>query len=284
MTTKKLNLIIDVARCENCNNCVIAAKDEYVGNQHAGYSAPMAKDSAEIIAIDRKVRGSAPVIDTAYLVRLCNHCDNAPCMKAGGDAVYKRHDGVVIIDPVKAKGRKDIVKSCPYGAIVWNEEEQLPQNWIFDVHLLDQGWKQPRCQQSCPTGVFETLKVTDAQMQAQAEVEQLEVLLPKLDTKPRVYYRNLHRFNRCIIAGSVVATVDGSEDCVADAEIRVEQNQTLMGSAKTDSYGEFKVDKLLPNSGEYTVIIEHPLFQKLEVNAEVGQSIYLGVLTLTPKT
>ena len=279
--SKKWNLVIDVARCENCNNCVIAAKDEYVGNEHKGYSAPLAKDSAEIIAIDRNVRGSTPVLDTAYLVRMCNHCDDAPCMKVGGDAIYKRADGIVIIDPDKAHGRKDIVKSCPYGAIVWNEERQLPQTWIFDAHLLDQGWERPRCQQSCPTDVFETVKTTDAQMQQRVASENLEVLHPQLNTKPRVFYKNLHRFNRCIIGGSVVATVNGVEDCVEGANVRVEQNQQVQGTAVTDAYGEFKVDKLLPNSGDYQVIIELPEFNPLNVDTSLGQSIYLGVLSLS---
>ena len=54
---------------------------------------------------------------------MCNHCDNAPCSGPGRrGAVYRRPDGIVIIDPVKAKGQKQIVDSCPYGAIFWNEE------------------------------------------------------------------------------------------------------------------------------------------------------------------
>lgn len=44
-----------------------------------------------------------------------------------------------MIDPVKAKGRQDMSGSCPYQAIVWNEAEQVPQTWIFDAHLLDNG-------------------------------------------------------------------------------------------------------------------------------------------------
>lgn len=280
--TLKWNLIIDVARCENCNNCVIAAKDEYVGNDHPGYSKALAKDSADIIAIDRNVRGSTPVLDTSYLVRMCNHCDNAPCIKAGGDAVTKRDDGIVIIDPIKAKGRKEIVKSCPYGAIVWNEDEQLPQTWIFDAHLLDQGWEKPRCQQSCPTAVFETLKVSDAEMQARVKDDQLEVLHPNFKTQPRVYYRNLHRFDKCIICGSVVATINEVEDCLSGALITVKQNGQEIGKATSDTYGEFKVDKLLPDSGDYEVTITHEGFKPLTVKATLGESLYLGVLELTP--
>ena len=67
------------------------------------------------------------MIDVAYVPTMCNHCDNAPCVAKGGGAVTKRDDGIVIIDPVKAKGRKDLVETCPYGHIWWNEELQVPQ-------------------------------------------------------------------------------------------------------------------------------------------------------------
>ena len=78
----------------------------------------------------------------------------------GGGAVAKRADGIVLIDPVKAKGRKDLVESCPYGHIWWNEEHKLPQAWTFDAHLIDHGWKQTRGQQSCPTAAMRASSVT----------------------------------------------------------------------------------------------------------------------------
>ena len=35
---------------------------------------------------------------------MCNHCDNAPCIRASsGGAMYQRPDGIVMIDPDKAK-------------------------------------------------------------------------------------------------------------------------------------------------------------------------------------
>ena len=90
-----------------------------------------------MIRIERRTRGATPMVDAAYVPRLCNHCDDAPCIRAAGDdSIRKRDDGIVIIDPVKAKGRRDLVESCPYGAIIWNEREQLPQSWFFDAHLL----------------------------------------------------------------------------------------------------------------------------------------------------
>ena len=141
----KWNLIINVAECENCNNCVLAAKDELVGNDFPGYSAPHPANGVGVIRIERHVRGEGHMVDAAYTPRMCNHCDEGPCLQAGADgAVKKREDGIVIFDPVKAKGRRDLVDSCPYGAIVWNEEQQLPQTWFFDAHLLYQGRAKTR--------------------------------------------------------------------------------------------------------------------------------------------
>ena len=98
-----------------------------------------------------KSAGSSPRSKSSIFPSLCMHCDNAPCMKvAPAGAVYKREDGLVIIDPEKAKGRREIVESCPYGAIYWNEEEQLAQKCTGCAHLIDEGWTQTRCSQGCP--------------------------------------------------------------------------------------------------------------------------------------
>ncbi len=278
---EKWNLIVDVERCENCNNCTLAAKDEYIGNNHEGYSAPAPKVGADLITIERKRRGDAPLVDAAYLVKMCNHCDDAPCQKVGGEAVTKRDDGIVIIDPEKSKGRKDIVDACPYGSIIWNEEQQIPQNFIFDAHLLDQGWKEPRLVQSCPTLVFEAFKTSDSAMQKRVVEEDLEVLQPELGTKPRVYYKNLYRFSKCFIGGTVIAEVEGIEECVNGAEVVVSQNDSVIGSTKTNAYGEFKVDKLDPNSGVYHVDVSHSRYGSVHSKASLGESQYLGDLKLT---
>jgi len=120
---KKWNLIVDVAKCTNCNCCTLASQDEHVGNEFAGYSAPMPKHGHRWIDIHSKERGSGPLMDVAYLPVMCQHCDDAPCMKAAKNgAVTKCPDGIVHIDPVKAKGQKAIAEACSYGVVKWNEE------------------------------------------------------------------------------------------------------------------------------------------------------------------
>jgi hypothetical protein len=200
-------------------------------------------------------------------------------MKAGGDAISKRDDGIVIIDPVKARGRKDIVKSCPYGAIVWNEELQLPQTWIFDAHLLDSGWTIPRCQQACPTDVFEAAKIDDSAMKARAQKENLRRLHEKLGAEPRVWYRDLDRWETCFIGGSVSATVDGRVECVAGGLVVLLRDDAVLLEMTTDAFGDFRFERLPKDSGRYQLEIRHELGVANRV-CGLGESQFLGEIRL----
>ncbi|HET9717883.1 MAG TPA: 4Fe-4S dicluster domain-containing protein [Pseudolabrys sp.] len=276
---KKWNMIIDVAECTNCNLCTLSAMDEYVGNEFRGYSAPMPKHGHKWINILQKERGQAPVIDIAYVPTMCNHCDNAPCVEKGNGAVKKRDDGIVLIDPVEGKGRKDLVDACPYGHIWWNEELQLPQAWTFDAHLIDGGWRQTRAQQSCPTGAIRAVCVDDAEMEKMVRDQDLEVMRPDLGTRPRVYYKNLWRYSSCFIAGTVSLEKNGIVDCLEGATIRLLKDSALVAETTTDNYGDFKFDRLGENSGEY--VVELSAAQgKRRVTAVLGASINLGEIRL----
>jgi Fe-S-cluster-containing dehydrogenase component len=276
---QKWNMIIDVAECTNCNLCTLAAMDEYVGNEFPGYSAPMPKHGHRWIDILQKERGQVPMIDIAYVPTMCNHCDNAPCLSKGGDAVKKREDGIVIIDPEKAKGRKDLVESCPYGHIWWNEELQLPQIWTFDAHLIDQGWQQTRGQQSCPTGAMRAIKVEDEEMARMASEQGLEVMKPEAGTRPRVYYRNLWRYSKCFIGGTISTEANGAVDCVEGAEVRLLKGEAVIAQTTSDNYGDFKFDKLEPNAGTYVVEVSAK-GRKKSFEASLGVSINLGEIRL----
>jgi Fe-S-cluster-containing dehydrogenase component len=277
----KWNLIVDVAKCTNCNLCTLANQDEHVGNEFPGYSAPMPRHGHRWIDIRSKERGSGPSVDVAYLPVMCQHCDDAPCMKAATNgAVTKRADGIVHIDPVKAKGQKAIADACPYGAVRWNEELELPQHWFFDAHLLDRGWKEPRCAQVCATGALKALKVTDEEMAAIKAREGLRELQPESATQPRVHYKNLDRYTHEFVGGTVIKTVNGVTDCVADARVRLERSGAVVGEAITDAFGEFKIDGLEPDSGRYGVVIEVGGRVAKRLDVELKNSIYVGRIDL----
>lgn len=281
MSQAKWNLVVDVANCTNCNNCALAVQDEHVGNAFPGYAAEMPKHGHRWIDIKRRERGQGTMTDVGYLPTMCQHCDDAPCMAAAQDgAVTKRPDGIVVIDPDKSRGQKQIVDACPYGAVFWNEELDIPQAWFFDAHLIDAGWTEPRCVDVCPTGALRSLKVDDAKMAKVAEDEDLEPLRPDLNTRPRVHYRNLWRYAKCFIGGTVSAERAGVVDCVEGARVVLRHAGEIVAETETDGFGDFKIDRLDPDSGDYTVELSVDGMGVERREVVLGESVNLGEIRL----
>ena len=186
---------------------------------------------------------------------------------------------IVVIDPDKSKGQKQIVDACPYGAIYWNEALEIPQAWYFDAHLLDEGWTEPRCVDVCPTGALRSVKVDDAKMAKLAEDEALEPLRPELNTRPRVHYKNLWRYAKCFIGGTVSVEADGIVDCVEGATVRLLRDGQQVAEAATDGYGDFKIDRLDAESGDYVVEISSGAGNARREVA-LGESVNLGEIRL----
>lgn len=281
---KKWTMIIDVARCTNCQNCVLATRDEYTGNEFPGYTASLPESAADWITVERRARGNDSMVDVTYLPRMCNHCEEAPCIRAaGGKAIYRRDDGIVVIDPVEARGRRDLIESCPYGVISWNEQAQVPQKWSFDAHLLDAGWSQPRCVQACPTGAMQSARLTDVELQELRGREELEELRPDLQSRPRVLYRNLHKVNRLFVGGTVTRRrLEGGSDNVAEAEVELlVPGASSATICRTDIFGDFKFDNLQAAAGvSWTLRASHPEYGHASAAGTLSESCYIGSLVL----
>ncbi|PKN65572.1 MAG: oxidoreductase [Deltaproteobacteria bacterium HGW-Deltaproteobacteria-15] len=277
---KKWNLIIDVAKCHDCNNCFISCKDEHIGNDWKPYSEAQPWHGHRWMNIMRREHGQYPKVEVAYLPVPCMHCDNPECMKAAKNgAIYKREDGIVIIDPEKAKGQKDLVGACPYGAIWWNDEKAVPQKCTFCVHLLEEGWKQPRCVQACPTGALEMVHAEDAEIQKRIKAEELEAYLPELKTKPRVYYKNLYRYTTCFVAGNVA--LQDKDECADGAKVTLRSSGKAIDKTVTNNYGDFKFDRLDENSGPYELEVSYTGYKTKKVSVEeLKASVNVGTIFL----
>lgn len=249
----KWNLFVDVEKCTGCRNCYVAVKDEYVGNAEPGYFAAQPVANATWFGVEHHERGETPFTQVTYLPRTCMHCDDAPCLKAAeGGAVSKRADGVVIIDPDKARGQRAIVAACPYGAVIWNEELDLPQAWPFDAHLLDAGWKRTRVEQACPTGALRAEKLEDGARDARLVREGWRPLAGSATTRPRVFYRGLDRLETIFVAGSIEIERGGVADCAEGATIELMRDGAVIATTRSDAFGDFRLDGLSPG-GEATL-------------------------------
>jgi len=269
-------MVIDINKCNGCYNCFLACRDEYCGNDYPPYSLAQPYTGHFWMRIIEKERGKYPKVKVAYTPLPCLHCDDALCIKAAHNGeIYRRPDGIVIIDPEKAKGQKQLLSSCPYRVIYWNEEKNIPQKCTFCAHLLDAGWKEPRCVEACPTGAlaFGDLDNPNSEVSKLVASGEVEILHPEYDMKDKVSYIGLpKRF----IAGAVV--FGDKDECAENVSV------TLMGEGgkkviKTDNYGDFEFEGL-PADKEYSVKIEHPGYAPKEFSVQTKIDVYLGDIIL----
>jgi Fe-S-cluster-containing dehydrogenase component len=220
--------------------------------------------------VDKIEHGQVPVVKLEYNVRLCNHCADAPCQKAAPEAVYRREDGLVIIDPVKANGRRDLVDACPYNAIYWNKELSLPQKCTGCAHLVDAGEK-PRCADYCQTG---GLRFGDKEEFAE-EIAQAEVRLPEDGYGPRVYYVNLPK----LFAAGNVWDPEPNENIEGAKVTLVNRDGEDVLTTETDDFGDFIFRHL--DEGSYELVIEASGFIRQTKAIELDKSRYLGDFALS---
>lgn len=223
--------LIDMTKCVGCHACQIGCKDEHCGQAWLPYTDAQPETGHFWLKLKQQERGGGSHIKVSYMPTLCNHCENAPCIKAAtNNAVYRREDGLVLIDPEKAKGQRQIVDSCPYHAIYWNEQLNVPQKCTGCAHLLegDQPISVPRCMDNCHMDVITFGEASDL------DLDGTEVLHPEYGTKPRVFYRGLPK-------KFIAATVYDPEadEVVIGAKVTATNAEFGSFTTTTDDWGDF---------------------------------------------
>lgn len=265
--------VIDISICNGCYCCQVACKDEHVGNNWLPFSRSQPDTGQFWLKLNEHIQGTVPKVKMHYIPVLCMHCDDAPCMKACPveGAIYKRYDGLVIIDPEKCNGCRNCVDVCPYGAIFFNEELCLAQKCTGCAHLLDNGWDVPRCVDACPT---HALKFED-ESELKDLISKAEIMKPEVKAKPRVYYMNIPGE---FIAGTVVNLK--KKEVVAGAKCTL--TDTASGkkiTTNTDGFGDFWFNNLKP--GSYTLNIDGDEKIKKIEHIDLSNSVNLGNVSLT---
>jgi Fe-S-cluster-containing dehydrogenase component len=235
--------VFDTSICNGCYCCQIACKDEHCGNDWTPYAKPQPETGQFWLKLTEHVRGTVPKVKVHYVARLCNHCDAPVCLDACGveGAIYKREDGLVVIDPEACTGCTNCALACPYGVIYMNDSLHIAQKCTGCAHLLDAGWKEPRCVDACPTGALKFLEESEAA----GIVAGVEVPEPDRGLSPRVYYRNLPKK---FIAGTVYDPV--KKEVIRGATCTLRKLADVVGggvgsgdggllTVRTDGFGDF---------------------------------------------
>ncbi|MGI6732343.1 MAG: 4Fe-4S dicluster domain-containing protein [Anaerovoracaceae bacterium] len=268
---KQHYIVIDVAKCSDCNNCFLACKDEHVGNKWLPYTDEQPRHGHRWMNIFQNLRGQFPRVDENYLAMPCQHCQDAPCIEAHPECISRRGDGIVLIDVEKAKGVKNIAESCPYGAIYWNEDLNIGQKCTMCAHILDNGHEpyMPRCVHSCSTQAMKYYHVEAEEMKEIAEKEGLENYKAEWGTNPHIYYKNLHLFTKAFIAGGLLK----DNECAEGVEVTL-KGDNVEASQITDYFGDFKFDGLSP--GKYSLMVDG----KEVKSVELEESLNVGSIVI----
>jgi Fe-S-cluster-containing dehydrogenase component len=271
----RYGMVIDVDTCVGCYNCFLTCRDEYAGNDYPGYSAAQPMSGMDWMKVNEIERGQYPHVKVDHVPVTCAHCDSAACVTLDQTgAIYRRPDGIVLIDPEKARGNKGLVNLCPYRQIEWNEELQLAQKCTMCAHLLDKGDPEPRCVESCPSGALVFGDLDDPSSKVAALVASgTEIMHPEYAMGEKVTYRGLPKK---FVAGTVVY---GDVDEVATAVDVVLAGEGGTVTMKTNGFGDFEFEGLA-DAATYTVTVEVPGYAPATLTASTRKDIYLGEIVL----
>ncbi len=181
---KLLGMVIDQERCIGCEACSIACKVE---NNSVDYWIKVETQGG---ANKDTPGGSFPNLTMEFLPKLCNHCENPPCVDScPEDALQKRNDGIVILDQELCSGCQACLTACPYNIIVFNENDNVVEKCHFCAHRVDQGL-EPFCLICCEGQAIHFGDLNDANSVVSKLISGNNIFQLKTEkgTNPSVYY------------------------------------------------------------------------------------------------
>ncbi|NIP72001.1 MAG: 4Fe-4S dicluster domain-containing protein [Gammaproteobacteria bacterium] len=198
---RRYAMVIDLRRCIGCDACMVACKAEF--------DVPLGVFRTWV---PYRVVGKYPTVKKQFLPRLCNHCDDPPCVRACPvGATYKVEDGGFVLQRYdRCIGCKACMASCPYNARFMLPEHRsrsritsVVDKCTFCHHRVVQGLV-PACVQTCigRARVFGDLNDPNSEVSRLVARHATQVLRPEQGTKPHVFYigadRNQTEYGRAV--------------------------------------------------------------------------------------
>lgn len=117
---KQYGMVIDLQKCVGCGCCTMTCKTE---NNTQARANGQTFNWSDII---RREEGKFPKPSFTAIPVLCNHCSDAPCVKAcpvQPKSMFKTADGITMHNDERCIGCRRCQKACPYSAMDVDKEK-----------------------------------------------------------------------------------------------------------------------------------------------------------------
>jgi anaerobic dimethyl sulfoxide reductase subunit B len=143
----QLGFFVNSDACSGCRTCQVACKDK--NNLAAGLHW---RRVYEVVAGGWLKKGDAWTnsVVAYHLSVACHHCIEPVCGKqCSVEAIWKRPDGIVLIDQSRCIKCNKCRADCPYEAIRYEAATNTVSKCDFCADLIDAG-QRPTCVSACP--------------------------------------------------------------------------------------------------------------------------------------
>ena len=170
----RYGMVIDLQKCVGCGACALACKAE---NNTRNRGGGQGHNWADLVI---RTEGTFPKVKHVVMPVLCNHCSDAPCVKAcpvTPKAMFKTPEGVTMHNNELCIGCRACQNACPYShaeldarslagetysVISFNARGEDPQPQWSDKSVMIEG---------CTASGVETAKAAGAAMPALNQFE-----------------------------------------------------------------------------------------------------------------